>query len=804
MAWNQLKKSIQDAIKANGNQEITGQLLQSILLMMVNDLGAGASFEGMAEPNTIPAESDGKMYYFAIEQGYYVNFNNFHVVEGQLAMLYYNGEAWYGRIILDASNGATFTPHVAQNGDLSWTNDQDLPNPETVNILGPAPVMSIDADGTIRINGEISSLVLKEALVNVANAITNANQAAENAGGAAASASGAASLANEKAELAAQKAQLANEAAAHADEQRVADHAVYEQDHAQAGSDHTRAEQDHTTAANDHTTAGQDHTQAGSDHTQAGSDHTRAEQDHTTAGNDHTTAGQDHTQAGSDHTRAEQDHTTAGNDHTRAEQDHTTAANDHTQFVNFESGTYPNFTAGDITPDIDTLKDVMSLFDIQTTGGYNDIADGDSEFIGVKGTLNPNYEPFLADQFISTSMNLVDPTKYLTINDKKCYYFPVCKGEWGEYGTSNKNNGFIVLGGTPSAVYFSNTKPTTLSYGSACTTHTDHGNTYYLPSSKGWLIIQMDDDTVPACHIVWNNEMDEEAGEFENQVKNLTPPHAWGWASLSGPDYSVFDETNARDAKQYPRIERILLGDIAAGSWSVSTETGGEGGTTTYIYKYTLPTASSTKMKPNGLWKSNYAGLEVDHVEGKLVVRSTTITTAADLVTALSGKVFFYELNTVTPVAIASDVAAALLANTANNFGLSYFLLDGELVSSEAWVMEAFYQTGKGQLFDGLAQQSVAEEVAAQSLNELNARLVSLLNKANSGDLLNTLILSIAKSRRGRRNFVNAFKLQGSGSPITAGIVPEFVGQEYYDTTNKVKYEAFGISAASDWVPMNS
>lgn len=34
--------------------------------------------------------------------------------------------------------GATFTPSVSSNGDLSWTNDGGLPNPETVNIKGPA------------------------------------------------------------------------------------------------------------------------------------------------------------------------------------------------------------------------------------------------------------------------------------------------------------------------------------------------------------------------------------------------------------------------------------------------------------------------------------------------------------------------------------------------------------------------------------------------------------------------------------------------------------------------------------------
>lgn len=34
-------------------------------------------------------------------------------------------------------NGATFTPAVDASGNLSWTNDKSLPNPDTVNIRGP-------------------------------------------------------------------------------------------------------------------------------------------------------------------------------------------------------------------------------------------------------------------------------------------------------------------------------------------------------------------------------------------------------------------------------------------------------------------------------------------------------------------------------------------------------------------------------------------------------------------------------------------------------------------------------------------
>ena len=36
----------------------------------------------------------------------------------------------------DGKDGVTFIPSVSENGDLSWTNDKGMPNPETVNIKG--------------------------------------------------------------------------------------------------------------------------------------------------------------------------------------------------------------------------------------------------------------------------------------------------------------------------------------------------------------------------------------------------------------------------------------------------------------------------------------------------------------------------------------------------------------------------------------------------------------------------------------------------------------------------------------------
>ena len=56
-------------------------------------------------------------------------------------------------------NGATFTPAVDASGNLSWTNDKSLPNPDTVNIRGPQGIQGATgpagADGAPGAKGDI-------------------------------------------------------------------------------------------------------------------------------------------------------------------------------------------------------------------------------------------------------------------------------------------------------------------------------------------------------------------------------------------------------------------------------------------------------------------------------------------------------------------------------------------------------------------------------------------------------------------------------------------------------------------------
>ena len=86
MNYELLKSVIAETIKANGNNEITGPLLQSVLLTAVNTLGEGYQFAGVASQATMPGNSDAKLFYIAGGEGTYPNFNGLVVEEGEVAV----------------------------------------------------------------------------------------------------------------------------------------------------------------------------------------------------------------------------------------------------------------------------------------------------------------------------------------------------------------------------------------------------------------------------------------------------------------------------------------------------------------------------------------------------------------------------------------------------------------------------------------------------------------------------------------------------------------------------------------------
>lgn len=84
--WIKLKKAIADVIKTNGKEEITGAIMQQTLISIVENLGDNAQFGGVAVPSTVPADTDGSLFYLASTQGIYPNFNNIEVDASEMAV----------------------------------------------------------------------------------------------------------------------------------------------------------------------------------------------------------------------------------------------------------------------------------------------------------------------------------------------------------------------------------------------------------------------------------------------------------------------------------------------------------------------------------------------------------------------------------------------------------------------------------------------------------------------------------------------------------------------------------------------
>ena len=110
MAYDQIKESIKAVIKENGNYEITGNVLQAVLLSMVDTLGPEYQFLGIATKSTVPVVVEGNSFYITTEVGTYTNFKNSGntaITINKLGILTStNGTAWnFTPIFIGVSKG---------------------------------------------------------------------------------------------------------------------------------------------------------------------------------------------------------------------------------------------------------------------------------------------------------------------------------------------------------------------------------------------------------------------------------------------------------------------------------------------------------------------------------------------------------------------------------------------------------------------------------------------------------------------------------------------------------------------------
>lgn len=93
MAYDSLKSLVRQYINTNAENEITGQILQNVLITMIDELGSEYSIEGIATPTTNPGSPSGKAMYFASQSGTYTYFDGATLPLG-IHLLVYNGTSW--------------------------------------------------------------------------------------------------------------------------------------------------------------------------------------------------------------------------------------------------------------------------------------------------------------------------------------------------------------------------------------------------------------------------------------------------------------------------------------------------------------------------------------------------------------------------------------------------------------------------------------------------------------------------------------------------------------------------------------
>jgi hypothetical protein len=125
--------AIQSVITENGNNEITGTILQQTLLSMINSLGIGYQFVGIATPDTIPGTPDQRVFFIA-SSGTYPNFGPAVIPDGKLAVFYYD-TSWHNAtcdVTAVFQTGQSVTQIAIDNTHLANPKDGALPTANDV------------------------------------------------------------------------------------------------------------------------------------------------------------------------------------------------------------------------------------------------------------------------------------------------------------------------------------------------------------------------------------------------------------------------------------------------------------------------------------------------------------------------------------------------------------------------------------------------------------------------------------------------------------------------------------------------
>ena len=332
-----------------------------------------------------------------------------------------------------------------------------------------------------------------------------------------------------------------------------------------------------------------------------------------------------------------------------------------------KDGYYAGLSAGyaDKAGDLDIQTSAMvrhtQVKPMETTGGDKDVKDGAGFIRIIRGTENGITAA--GAKIISLGFNLIPS------GNGTSFTFRCVKGEWGAYGTSAKNNGYLFTDSQGNILVPSSVKQN----GVDVPTHTDHGNTYYLPSQDGQCtVVFASAQTNPCAHLCWSNGRDTK-DNYEaynaSQVDLASAINAIG-GTLRRVGY-VFDEINLETKQSIRRIGYRLLNAL---SWTMEAGSEPEEGEATNTFRAIVSggVATSDAIKAGGAFAIKGVSGLTFNLDGTSLVCDSTIASVADFVTALGSGTVEYELavevvasNSLNGQITISDYGIIIFENTA-------------------------------------------------------------------------------------------------------------------------------------------
>lgn len=152
--YGTLKAAIQSVIKTNGNNEITGALLQQSLIAAIESLGVGYQYMGTAIPTTNPGTPDQNVFYVAIIPGIYANFNSLVLQPNEIGIFRWKGSWALDKIRSRPVLTGNFEPSICELYVSTYVEGMKIHN-----LTWNGTTVSF----TIRINGSSSLFISNQA-----------------------------------------------------------------------------------------------------------------------------------------------------------------------------------------------------------------------------------------------------------------------------------------------------------------------------------------------------------------------------------------------------------------------------------------------------------------------------------------------------------------------------------------------------------------------------------------------------------------------------------------------------------------